>query len=128
MTPAKELPIVIEKSQEDVEQIIALVHSSNLPEGTKPFVIGCIHLASWIPRALVEHKITLSNLKRLIFGKGDKTTKQQDKSPKAEENNADAEESEAGLQMMRAMSPKNPQDMDAFSIQPTSMHRYTPLP
>ncbi|KTD54790.1 hypothetical protein Lsan_3439 [Legionella santicrucis] len=40
MTPAKELPIVIEKSQEDVEQIIALVHSSNLPEGTKPFVIG----------------------------------------------------------------------------------------
>ncbi|HAT8773727.1 TPA: hypothetical protein F8R78_07780 [Legionella pneumophila] len=41
MTPAKELPIVIEKSQEEIEQIIALVHSSNLPEGTKPFVIGC---------------------------------------------------------------------------------------
>ncbi|WP_244940996.1 hypothetical protein [Legionella sainthelensi] len=67
MTPAKELQIVIEKSQEDVDQIIALVHSSNLPEGIKPFVIECIHLASWIPRALVEHKITVSNLKRLIF-------------------------------------------------------------
>lgn len=40
MTPAKELPIVIEKSQEEVEQIVALVHASNLPEGTKPFVIG----------------------------------------------------------------------------------------
>jgi hypothetical protein len=51
MTPATELPIVIEKSQEEVEQIVALVHSSNLPEGTKPFVIGCINLASWIPRA-----------------------------------------------------------------------------
>ncbi|WP_019215463.1 hypothetical protein [Legionella tunisiensis] len=101
MTPAKELPIVIEKSQEDVDQIIALVHSSNLPEGTKPFVIGCIHLASWIPRALVEHKITVSNLKRLIFGKGDKTTKQQDKSP---------------------------QDMDALRIPPTSRHKNTPLP
>lgn len=87
MTPAKELPIVIEKSQEEVEQIIALVHSSNLPEGTKPFVIGCINLASWIPRALIEHKITVSNLKRLIFGKGDKATKQQDKSPKTEQNN-----------------------------------------
>ncbi|WP_278043666.1 IS66 family transposase [Legionella cincinnatiensis] len=94
MTPAKELPNVIEKSQEDVDQIIALVHSSNLPEGTKPFIIGCIHLASWIPGALIEHKITVSNLKRLIFGKGDKTTNQQDKFPKAEENNADTEESE----------------------------------
>ncbi|QEY52049.1 hypothetical protein [Legionella longbeachae] len=77
MTPAKELPIVIEKSQEEVEQIVALVRSSNLPEGKKPFVIGCINLASWIPRALLEHKITVSNLKRFIFGK---TTKQQDKS------------------------------------------------
>lgn len=92
MTPAKELPIVIEKSQEDVEQIVALVHSSNLPEGTKPFVVGCINLASWIPRALVEHKITVSNLKRLIFGKGVKVTKQQDKSPKSEQNNTAPEE------------------------------------
>ncbi|EEZ94298.1 hypothetical protein [Legionella longbeachae] len=40
MTPAKELPIVIEKSHEDVDQIIALIHSSNLPEGTKPFSLG----------------------------------------------------------------------------------------
>ena len=63
MTPAKELPIVIEKSQEEVEQMVAFVQSSNLPEGTKPFVIGCINLASWIPRALVEHKITVSNLR-----------------------------------------------------------------
>ena len=71
MTPAKELPMVIEKSQEEVEQIVALVQSSNLSDEVKPFVIGCINLASWIPGALVEHKITVSNLKRLIFGKGD---------------------------------------------------------
>lgn len=76
MTPAKELPMVIEKTQEEVEQVIVLVRSSNLPEGTKTFVIGCINLASWIPRALIEHKITVSNLKRLLFGKGDKSTKQ----------------------------------------------------
>ncbi|WP_258956787.1 hypothetical protein [Legionella sainthelensi] len=106
MTPAKKLPIVIEKSQEDVDQIIALVHSSTLPEGTKPFVIGCINLASWIPRALVEHKITVSNLKRLIFGKGDKTTKQQDKSSKAEENNAGAEESETSPSNDERHEPK----------------------
>ncbi len=74
MTPGKDLPKVIEKSQEEIEEIITLVQSSNLPEGLKPFVIGCIHLASWIPKALVEHKITISNLKRLLFGKGNKTT------------------------------------------------------
>ena len=108
MTPAKELPIVIEKSQEDFDQIIALVRSSNLPDGTKPFVIGCIHLASWIPRALVEHKIAVSNLKWLIFGTGDKTTKQQDKSPKAEENNADAEEFEASPSNNESHEPKAP--------------------
>ncbi len=87
MTPSKELPMVIEKSSDEVEQIVALVLSSNLPEGTKPFVIGCINLASWIPRALVEHIITVSNLKRLIFGKGNKTIKQQEKSREAEDNN-----------------------------------------
>lgn len=31
MTPAKELPMVIEKSQEEIERVIALVQSSNLP-------------------------------------------------------------------------------------------------
>lgn len=92
MTPAKELPMVVEKSQEEIEQIVALVRSSNLPEGTKPFVIGCINLASWIPRALVEHKITVSNLKRLIFGKGDKTAKKHDPSSKAERNTTDQDD------------------------------------
>ncbi|WP_273198967.1 MULTISPECIES: IS66 family transposase [Legionella] len=92
MTPAKDLPMVIEKSQDEIEQIIASVHSSNLSEGTKLFVIGCINLASWIPKALVEHKITVSNLKRLIFGKGDKATKQQDNSLKKEQNNTAPEE------------------------------------
>lgn len=68
MMPGKKLPKVIEKSQEEIEEIIAQVQSSNLPEEIKPFEIGCINLASWIPKALVEHKITISNLKRLFFG------------------------------------------------------------
>jgi hypothetical protein len=72
MIPAKELPKVTEKSQEDIEQITELVRTSNLPEEVIAFVIGCINLACWIPKALVEHRITISNLKRLIFGKRDK--------------------------------------------------------
>ncbi|WP_245614323.1 hypothetical protein [Legionella massiliensis] len=77
---------MIEKSQEEIEEVIALVESSNLREEIKPFVIGCINLASWIPKALVEHKITISNLKRLIFGKGAKTTRKQ--SPTIEKSEA----------------------------------------
>lgn len=75
MTPAKNLPMVTEKSQEEIERITELVRASNLPKDIKPFVIGCINLACWFPGALVEHKITVSNLKHLIFGKGDKKTK-----------------------------------------------------
>ena len=96
MTPGKDLPKVIEKSQEEIEEIITLV-SSNLPEGLKPFVNGCIHLASWIPKALVEHKITISNLKRLIFGKGNKTT--QRPSPTAEKSEVVSEVEKSGILM-----------------------------
>ncbi|WP_115711621.1 hypothetical protein [Legionella sainthelensi] len=74
------------------------------PAKELPIVIGCINLASWIPRALVEHKITVSNLKRLIF----ETTKQQDKSSKAEENTTDAEESEANPSNDESNEPKEP--------------------
>jgi hypothetical protein len=125
MTLAKELPIVIEKSQEEVEQIVALVYSSNLPEGTKPFVIGCINLASWIPRALVEHKITVSNLKRLIFGKGDKTNKPQDKSPKEEQNNTAPEKLAPSASNDKSHEPKEPRGHGR--IPPTSMQPNTPF-
>src|SRR6185312_11932748 len=84
MTPAKDLPMVTEKSQEEIERITELVSASNLPEDIKPFVIGCINLACWIPRALVEHKITVSNLKRLVFGKGNMKTKISSPSPDTE--------------------------------------------
>ncbi|WP_233588712.1 hypothetical protein [Legionella sp. km535] len=82
------------------------MHASNLPEGTKPFVIGCIKLASWILRALVEHKITVSNLKRLIFGKGDKATRLQNKYPKAEQNNTAPEEPTLSASFDESRKPK----------------------
>lgn len=51
MTPAKELPNVIEKSQEDIDQIIALVHSSNLPEGTKLRLGQCVGILEFTTSA-----------------------------------------------------------------------------
>ncbi len=72
--------MVMEKTSEDIEHILELVAQSNLPESVKPFVTGCINLATWLPKGLMEHKITVTNLKRLIFGKGDKKQKSSDKS------------------------------------------------
>ncbi|WP_454785056.1 hypothetical protein [Legionella sp. WA2024007413] len=74
---------------------------------------------------MVEHQITLSNLNRLIFGSGDRTTKQQDKSPKAEQNNTAAEESETSPSNDESHEPKEAKDMDAFRIRPTSMQPNT---
>ncbi|HHT0592347.1 TPA: hypothetical protein ACTXXA_000857 [Legionella anisa] len=68
MTPAKDLPKIIEKSQDEIEEIITLVQSSNIPEELKPFVIGCIHFASWIPKALVDTTpITHRGFARALF-------------------------------------------------------------
>jgi hypothetical protein len=115
-------------SSDEVEQIVALVRLSNLSEEIKPFVIGCINLASWIPRALVEHKITVSNLKRLLFGKGDKSTTQQDKSPKAEENTADAEESEASPSNDESHEPKEPGGYGRLLHQCPGTHHFLRVP
>ena len=54
MTPAKELPMVMEKTAEETEDIIDLLMASNLPEPIKLFVIGCINLVTWLPKGLIR--------------------------------------------------------------------------
>lgn len=70
-----ELPKVIDKSQADIDAAIDAIRVSNIPAGTKDFAISCIKLAVWLPKALLEHKIKLSNLRKLIFGLGRRNKK-----------------------------------------------------
>ena len=70
-----ELPKVIDKSQADIDAAIDAIRASNIPAGTKDFAISCIKLAVWLPKALPEHKIKLSNLRKLIFGLGRRNKK-----------------------------------------------------
>jgi hypothetical protein len=65
-----ELPKVIDKTQADIDSAIAAIESCDLPTDTKDFAISCIKLAVWLPKALLEQKIRLSNLRKLIFGRG----------------------------------------------------------
>ena len=66
----KELPKVIDKSQADIDAAINAIQSTDLSPATKDFAISCIRLAVWLPKALLEQKIKLSNLRKLIFGQG----------------------------------------------------------
>lgn len=68
MSHGDELPKVIDKSQADIDAAINAIKECDLPSGTKEFAISCIRLAVWLPKALLEHKIKLSNLRKLIFG------------------------------------------------------------
>lgn len=70
-----ELPKIIDKSQADIDAAIEAIKTSNIPAGTKEFAISCIRLAVWLPQALLEHKIKLSNLRKLIFGLGRRNKK-----------------------------------------------------
>ena len=68
MSHSDELPKVVDKSKADIDAAIAAITTSTIDSGTKDFAISCIKLAVWLPKALLEHKITLSNLRKLIFG------------------------------------------------------------
>ena len=70
-----ELPKVIDKSQADIDAAIAAIKASGVEGSTKDFAISCIKLAVWLPKALLEHKIKLSNLRKLIFGLGSRNKK-----------------------------------------------------
>ena len=70
MSHGKELPQVIDKTPDEIEQAIVSVENSDISDHIKKFVVSCIRLAIWLPHALLEKKISLYNLRKLIFGSG----------------------------------------------------------
>jgi transposase len=66
----RNLPEVIDKSESEIKQIIALIHASSLPDDVKKFIIKCIELSLWLPMFLKNKAISLHRLRSIIFGKG----------------------------------------------------------
>lgn len=79
MKEHKNLPKVVEKSEAEIKEIFQVIRESTLPDGTKDFVIRCIELALWFPLQLQNKKISLSRLRKLIFGRGYKKGNNKDK-------------------------------------------------
>ena len=64
-----EVPEVIDKTADEIDTIIEIINRSDLPDATKLFVIKCIRLACWLPSLLQKKNISLSRLRKMIFGK-----------------------------------------------------------
>jgi len=69
---SSELPKIVSKSPVEIEAAIPAIESSNLPPDIKDFVISCIRLSIWPPSELLNHQITVANLRKLVFGRDDK--------------------------------------------------------
>ena len=67
-------PEVIKKSSEEMTAIIAAIDASNLAPSIKEFVMKCIGLACWLPGVLQKKNISLSRLRKIVFGKGYKSS------------------------------------------------------
>lgn len=64
------LPEVIEKDESEIKQIIALIHTSALPDDVKGFTIKCIEISIWLPVFLKNKAISIHRLRTMVFGKG----------------------------------------------------------
>lgn len=65
-----DFPDVVDKTDEEIDQIMMLVQESTLPEDIKHFLIRCIELAMWLPNFVSNTKISMRKFAVMIFGKG----------------------------------------------------------
>jgi len=114
-------PDVIDKTEEEMNQIILLIQESTLSMDTKTFIIKCIELAMWLPNFVLNTKISMHRFAVMIFGKGYKTTnKPSDTKPSNLESSAQTESDQTSLRSESAQPANNEQ---SITEQPTN-----PLP
>ena len=84
---------IIDKTPEEIEQIKTDVKKAGLPEETITVVIYGLNLILWLPKLLLEQKITIARLKELLFGKGQRKLQQKskDKQTKGDKNDVDVD-------------------------------------
>ena len=82
MSTAQEKPTITNKSQQDIDDLLERLYHANLSEEDKELLKGCVEFSTWMPAALQEKNITISNLRRTLFGdiKGSKKTQKKDNS------------------------------------------------
>ena len=105
-----DFPEVVDKTEEEINQIILLIQESTLSTDTKTFIIKCIELAMWLPNFVLNTKISMHRFAVMIFGKGYKTTnKLSDNKPSNPEFSAQTEAAQTSLTSESAQPANNEQ-------------------
>jgi len=95
MAKSEDIPEIEEKTEEELEEILASIRESSLPLHVKDFIEKCIRIALWFPHILLKKNISLNRLKRMIFGKGYKSSKGKADNASNQGNTSDADKAKA---------------------------------
>ena len=75
MSGIKDAIKILDKTPEEIEQIKSDVKSIGLPEETVTVIIYGLSLIIWLPKLLLEQRVTIARLKELLFGKSQRKSK-----------------------------------------------------
>ena len=81
---------IVEKTPEEIEVIKGEVQKSGLPPETITVLMYGLNLISWLPKLILEQKVTISRLKELLFGKKQRKEKIIDDSAKPKDDDTDS--------------------------------------
>jgi transposase len=102
MNQPNKLPKIEEKTEAELNEILAKIKASSLPDSIKDFTKDCITTAIWFPHILQKKDISLSRLKTMLFGKGYNSKKKnsgqadpEPAKPELEDNNPEASNNES---------------------------------
>ena len=78
---------IVEKTPEEIEAIKAEIQKAGLPDEMMAVILYGLNLIEWLPKLIIEQKVTISRLKELLFGKKKRTI--QPKDDKSKTSNAE---------------------------------------
>jgi transposase len=82
----------IEKTPEEINGIKGEIQKAGLPDETVAVLMYGLNLILWLPKLILEQKVTISRLKELLFGK--KQRKAKPKADKSKPNNNETDSAE----------------------------------
>ena len=74
---------IVEKTPEEIEAIKADIKKTGLPDEMIAVILYGLNLIEWLPKLILEQKVTISRLKELLFGKKKRTIQPKDDKSKA---------------------------------------------
>jgi len=114
------LPKIINKSREEMDDLLRKIQKTSLNPEDQELVMGCIEFATWLPEAIREKNISIRNLQRMLFGEGGNHRKKKKKKNGAD-SSAPLEKSTASSDPSNeATAHDHPQETDTGSDNPPS--------